>query len=313
MPDKIVAENGCAEESVYALAMLCRRLVYPARLCDLQHSYGWEKSKASRIINTTAIWIFERWKHLLRWNPSYLTPSKLKEFADAVYGSGAPLSTCFGFIDGTLREVARPEINQRLLYNGWKRYHALKYHIVTSPDGMIAHIYGPVEGRRHDHTIYNMSGLSTILNKYAWDPLGNPLVIYGDSAYGLSTHLISPYPSVAITNDQALFNQQMAKVRESVEWGFAAMVNTWAFLDWKKNQKVLLSPVGIYFLVGAILLNAHTILYGSQTSMKFQCPPPRLDEYFVGEPGEEDDDYWCSPFDAPYEEWDERNMDVDDS
>ena len=67
-----------------------------------------------------------------------------------VYGQGAPLDNCWGFVDGTVRSVGRPGIHQRVLYNGHKRYHALKFQSVVAPNGLIANLYEPVEGKRHD-------------------------------------------------------------------------------------------------------------------------------------------------------------------
>jgi hypothetical protein len=36
-----------------------------------------------------------------------------------------------------------------------------------------------------------------------------------------------------------------------------------AFLDFKKNLKVLLQPVAKYYIVASLLINCHTCLYGS--------------------------------------------------
>ena len=51
-------------------------------------------------------------------------------YAAAITAKGALMETCFGFIDGTVRPIARPGKNQRLLYNGHKRVHALKFQSV---------------------------------------------------------------------------------------------------------------------------------------------------------------------------------------
>ena len=52
---------------------------------------------------------------------------------------------CFAFFDGTVRPICRPgTVNQRLLYNGHKRIHGIKFQSVVTPDGMIANMYGPV-------------------------------------------------------------------------------------------------------------------------------------------------------------------------
>ena len=57
---------------------------------------------------------------------------------------GAPLDNCFGFIDGTVRPICRPNRGQRTVYNGHKRVHALKFQALALPNGLIGHIYGPV-------------------------------------------------------------------------------------------------------------------------------------------------------------------------
>ena len=54
------------------------------------------------------------------------------------------MSNCWGFVDGTVRPIARPGEYQRVLYNGYKRVHALKFQSVVAPNGMIANLHGPV-------------------------------------------------------------------------------------------------------------------------------------------------------------------------
>ena len=63
-----------------------------------------------------------------------------------MYAKGAALENCFGFIDGTVRPIARPDENQRVVYNGHKRVHALKFQSVALPNGIITNTYGPVGG-----------------------------------------------------------------------------------------------------------------------------------------------------------------------
>ena len=50
---------------------------------------------------------------------------------------GAPLTNCFGFIDGTVRLICRPGKDQRIVYNGHKKVHALKFQSVALPNGLI--------------------------------------------------------------------------------------------------------------------------------------------------------------------------------
>ena len=81
---------------------------------------------------------------LTEWNDTLLNPVKLEQYADAVTAKGSPLTNCFGFIDGTVRPISRPGQNQRIVYNGHKRVHSLKFQSVTLPNGLIAYLFGPV-------------------------------------------------------------------------------------------------------------------------------------------------------------------------
>lgn len=73
----------------------------------------------------------------------------------------------------------------------------------------------------------------------------------------------------------------MSKVHESVEWGFGKIVQYFAFLDFSKNLKILLQPIGKYYVIGALFANCHTCLYGSTTTgtSLFGVPPPGIEEY----------------------------------
>jgi hypothetical protein len=83
-----------------------------------------------------------------------------------------------------------------------------------------------------------------------------------------------------LTNDEQEFNTPMSQVRESVEWGFGKIIQNFAFLDFKKNLKILMQPVAKYYLVATILTNCHTCLYGSLTGSYFELDPPDLETYF---------------------------------
>ena len=77
-------------------------------------------------------------------NQPFLSPANLERYARAITRNGSPLTNCFGFIYGTVHGISRPGEHQRVLYNGRKRVHALKFQSVTIPNGLIANLYGPV-------------------------------------------------------------------------------------------------------------------------------------------------------------------------
>jgi len=207
---------------------------------------------------------------------------------------GAPLDVVAALIDGTLQKNARPINNQRLVYNGWKCIHCLKYHAVLTPDGIIIHIYGPVDGRHHDETVYKESGLAELLEQHFWTPNQQPLFIYGDPAYNIGSHILCPFKGPVVTQEQQAFNTKMSRVREPVEWIFKEVTQKFTFLDFACSQKILLSPCGLFYLVSILLCNAHTILHHPQIPQYFACPPPSLQEYFTGGPANDAElDRWC--------------------
>ena len=67
-----------------------------------------------------------------------------------MHAKGVALVNCWGFVDGIVRPVFRPTSNQRALFNGHKRIHAIKFQSVVTPNGLIANLYGPVEGKKHE-------------------------------------------------------------------------------------------------------------------------------------------------------------------
>ena len=64
-----------------------------------------------------------------------------------------------------------------------------KFQAVAAPNGLIANLFGPVEGRRHDSALLAMSGLLNQLEERSFSPNGNALCLYGDPAYPHRVHL----------------------------------------------------------------------------------------------------------------------------
>ena len=104
--------------------------------------------------------------------------------ADAIHAKGAALNNTWRFIDGTVLPISQPRIHQRIVYNGHKRQDAVKYQSITTPNGMIANLYGSVIGK-HDATMLRMSGLMPILENFSFGPQHGRLYIHGGPAYPL--------------------------------------------------------------------------------------------------------------------------------
>ena len=187
---------------------------------------------------------------------------------------------CFGFVDGTVRPCSRPGQNQRILFNGHKRIHALKFQSVVIPNGLIFNLHGPVEGRRHDSGMLAESRLLGQLQLHAYTPNGEPPCIYGDPAYPLRVYLQAPYQGNRLTNLQKRYNTTMSNVRVSVEWLFKEILTYFAFADFKRNLTTALSAIGKMYVVCTLLTNARICLYKSRTSNFFDAEPPMLEKYF---------------------------------
>ena len=99
-------------------------------------------------------------------------------------------------------------------------------------------MFGPVEGRPHDAFLLGMSNLLEQLQRFTL-PNGEPHVIYGDPAYGLSMNILNPFSDAYLTAGEQEFKKSMNRVHMNVEWGFSKIHQYFAFLDFK-NQRVLL-------------------------------------------------------------------------
>ena len=154
-------------------------------------------------------------------NASYLQV-KLPYFADCVFQKSNALSNCVAFIDGTVIGVSRPGKSgyQHVLYNGHKRKHALKYQAVLTTDGMLLHVYGPLDGRKHDWTLCTRSGLEEQLPNCMQLEEGMRFCIYGDSGYSRRWYLDTRFQGASFSPDKSTFNEAMSAVRVTIEWIF---------------------------------------------------------------------------------------------
>ena len=145
IPNIFKCPQGTICNGLEALCLLLRRLAYPCRLSDLVLRFGRSVPELSLILSQATDFIYNQHSHLIcDWNEALLRPGMLEAYAAAISARGAALNNCFGFIDGTVRAICRPQKHQRVVYNGHKRFHALKFQSVALPNGMIAHLYGPV-------------------------------------------------------------------------------------------------------------------------------------------------------------------------
>jgi len=269
-----------------ALAVVCFRLSWPRRFKDCVSEFGRERGWLCRVFNGVCTHLYERFQAKLEWDYTLLNPARLRSYCSKTYERGEPSGLVWGFIDGTHQSICRPRpetCNQELFYSGHKHDHSLQFLAVVTPDGLVASMYGPFEGRAGDWGMFKESGLQEKITGFAKDEEGEQLYVYGDKAFYLEQGVIGAYRAqrhVGLTTEELVFNTYMAKQRMSVEWGFGKITQYFEFNNLRKNMKIGLSPAGAYYFVSTLLTNCHTCYYGSKTGFAFECSPPSIREYF---------------------------------
>jgi hypothetical protein len=183
LPDVLMCYNGLKVDRIEGMCIFLKRYAYPCRYLDMMPRFARPVPQLCMISNLIMNHIYTTWYHLLStFNQHWLSIENLIKFCDAVHQKSGAMENCFGFVDGTVRPVSRPGKNQRVLYNGHKRVHAIKFQSLAVPNGLVANLYGPVEGKKHDSSMLAESGLYNKLEELHILPNGRPC-IYGDSSY----------------------------------------------------------------------------------------------------------------------------------
>ena len=243
LPDIVKTDQNDKTTAVEALAMVCRRLAEPIRLSTMANEFGRSTPSLSRIINKTINLIYEEHRDLIFFNEK-LAIERIQSYTTTVRDKGAPLDCIWAFIDGTKQYICRPSARdpdqqilhenlQRSVYNGHPRRHCLNYQGITTPDGLIISMFGPVEGRRHDSTMLAISGFLERLRSKGETFKGK--YIYGDPAYGCSDLVCCPFAFAEPGSRQSEFNSSMSSVREVVEWSFGRLKSLWLTVAYDKK------------------------------------------------------------------------------
>jgi hypothetical protein len=225
IPEYIKTDSGDVVAAIEALALVCRRMAEPCRWSTIQGEFRRSVASLSRIFICTISFLYHKHKDRLFLNMNVLR-KRINEYCEATRLKGSPLRTCFGFIDGTKHVISRPaprkegnrkENLQRSVFSGHKRNHCFNWQGICTPDGLCISLYGPLEGRKHDSTVFVSSGIHNIFQE---DQLFNGKVLYGDAGYPVLNHLVAPFGGASLTPEEEVFNTLMSSCRQSVEWLF---------------------------------------------------------------------------------------------
>ena len=149
--------------------------------------------------------IYENHKHRHETlGQDLLSPVNLQLYEESIHAKGAPPNNYWGFIDGTVRPICRPQEMQRVC-NGYNRVYAIKFQSVVTLNGIIADLYGPVEECRHYSGMLAYSGLLQQLEQHSYNLYQEPMCLCDDLAYPLHVHLQGPLPNP--TPEQLRYNK----------------------------------------------------------------------------------------------------------
>lgn len=260
--------------------ILLYRLSRPRRVrSDMERKFRMRKSRISAVCVTFLDAFYEI---AIR----YLSDPAIFQHRFGYYASlieqktGFLVDRVWGFIDGKLLKTCRPSRFQRLAYSGHKRCHGVKFQNVTTPDGLIALMFGPIPGSRHDSFMLAVSGLLEQLQ--ALMPEGVQLIysLYGDPAYPQSAWLFGGFPNANPGSPEAAWNTELSRVRIGVEWAFALIANQFKYLNFKESMRIFqVHGVSKYYVVAAFLTNIRSCMYGNEISDYFGASCLSLQEY----------------------------------
>jgi len=249
--------------------MLLFRLSRPRRIRpDMERFFRTRKSKLSAIISTfVEVFYLVAFPYL---NDPSLFYHRFPIYAERIRAKAQVAGIeVWGFIDGTVRKTCRPVRFQKQAYSGHKRCHGIKFQSVTTPDGLIACLFGPISGNRHDSYMLSESGLQDQLRTLMPEDSELYWSLYGDPAYPTTRLLFGGFRNPPAGSPEGAWNTRMSKVRETVEWMFKEIVRQWSFLDFKASMQLFKFPVAKYYVIGGFLTNLRCCLYSSETAHYF--------------------------------------------
>jgi nuclease HARBI1 len=166
------------------------------------------------------------------------------------------------------------------MYNGHDKIHCFKIQALTSPDGLYMALSHAYPGMSHDSHILADSRLNERMSHLQ---LGNQnqFTYYGDKGYPIQTS----HGRGAFRNNEWMVPEQRDENRAmkvlrgvAAEIGFNKPATMMVHSDFYKTMKIRKSKVTKIYIVGCLISNAHSCLYGNNISEWFELATPSLDE-----------------------------------
>ncbi len=277
-------------EEIFVIGL--RRLNYPCKLGTLVRTeFGRSLSSISRAFKYCVQHVYSSFLGKLSDNLDFYADN-FSLYAEAIRTKLTKIGVrhlpgnynLCGFIDNTNHKACRQGgglvapgvvgserhdlLLQRAFFCTHKYCHELKWQTVVFPNGLIGHSFGGLSAKRNDVNDLNDSNINGLmadaqLNKQ------RQYKLFGDGIYPTMSPILSKHRGHPLTARKQLENSGQSSIRGSIEWPYADISNQFAFVDFRKNMKLRLSPVKETFFTAILLSSLYCILNSNTTGSYF--------------------------------------------
>lgn len=150
-----------------AACIVLRRLCYPYRWYDLEFLFDCPSQDLSETF-WQAIEDFQpHFEKLAESSPTDLIHDRVRDYTKCICDSGPAVPCCVGFMDCMQIFMKRPggqNIVHQVSYTVDRRPHYLNYVTIVTLDGLVFFSSSLQDIKRHDMTLYRLSGLENMLS-----------------------------------------------------------------------------------------------------------------------------------------------------
>ena len=204
------------------------------------------------------------------------------------------MQNCVRLIGALKMKICRPgghALGQRSAFSRHRRFCCLNFQAIAGPDGIILHLFGPLEGWRHGSAIYRRSEVDGNLGP-AFMIDGERRCAHGDPASPHRPRLQLGCQLPALDEDQRLFDASMNSARICAERRYKDMKQRFSAINLPRKMKAREPSISLLRISAALLLSFKTRLsHEHQAARHFRCKPLSAREY-LGSWGKEQIRKW---------------------
>lgn len=179
---------------------------------QLSDRFNVTKSSVFRILHRVIEWFVNQSPRYIKW------PTQEEQgIIETKFQMKKNFPKVIGAIDGSHIEISAPVENKLDYFNNRKKYYSILMQAIVDADCKFIDVYCGEPGTLHDARMFRRS---PFYRKISEDPtlITSERVLLGDSAYPLTSYLITPYKGFGnLTRKQRKFNKIHSSTRVVVE------------------------------------------------------------------------------------------------